>query len=69
MQTRFEIEGDYIELIKLLKLTGLCESGGRAKMVVADGQVTVDGAVELRKKCKLRRNQVVEFKDHRIQLV
>ncbi len=58
----FVLDGrEYIELNNLLKITGLCESGGQAKAVVADGQVMVDGAVELRKRCKIRANQVVEF--------
>ena len=58
----FELEDrEYIELNNLLKITGLCESGGRAKVLIADGQVTVDGKTELRKRCKIRTGQVVEF--------
>jgi len=52
---------DYIELNNLLKVTGLCESGGRAKQLIADGFVTVDDHTELRKRCKIRQGQVVEF--------
>jgi len=58
----FELEGrEFIELNKLLKVTGLCESGGRAKTLIADGQVKVDGEVELRKRCKIKRGQKIEF--------
>ena len=58
----FELEDrEYIELNNLLKITGLCESGGRAKVLIADGQVKVDGKTELRKRCKIRTGQVVEF--------
>lgn len=58
----FELEGrEFIELNKLLKVTGLCESGGRAKTLIADGQVEVDGEVELRKRCKIKCGQKVEF--------
>jgi len=58
----FELEGrEFIELNNLLKITGMCESGGRAKLVIADGQVKVDDRVELRKRCKIRTGQVVEF--------
>ena len=50
----FELAGqDYIELHNLLKVTGLCESGGIAKLLVADGLVRVDGEVELRKRLSL----------------
>lgn len=51
----------YIELNNLLKLTGLCSSGGEAKACIADGQVRVDGEVELRKRCKIRVGQTVNF--------
>lgn len=50
-----------IELHNLLKVMGLCESGGVAKAVIGEGRVKVDGAVELRKRCKIRTGQRVEF--------
>lgn len=63
----FKLEGkEFIELDNLLKVTGLCDSGGLAKTVIAEGRVTVDGHVELRRRCKLRTGQVVEFEGHRI---
>lgn len=63
----FKLEGkEFIELNDLLKVTGLCESGGRAKTVITDGQVKVDGKVEMRRRCKIRTGQVVEFQDRRI---
>lgn len=57
----FALDGDYIELKSLLKLTDLVGSGGEAKMVIDDGQVCVDGAVETRKACKIRAGQVVAY--------
>jgi ribosome-associated protein len=63
----FILEGsEYIELNRLLKVTGLCESGGMAKAVIADGRVKVDDKVELRKRCKIRKGQIVEFEGHKI---
>ena len=63
----FELEGrEFIELNNLLKITGLCESGGRAKVLIAEGRVKVDGKVELRKRCKIRTGQVVEFDGQKI---
>lgn len=65
----FELnEYEYIELNNLLKITGLCESGGVAKMLIADGQVKVDGQVELRKRCKIRQGQIVLFNDQQVQV-
>jgi ribosome-associated protein len=57
----FTLTGDYVELHNLLKITGLADSGGSAKMMVAD-----DGRVETRKTCKIRAGQVVLLGDTRI---
>ena len=70
MQTvSFTLERDHVELNQLLKLAGLCDSGGAGKVVVASGAVTVDGATELRKTCKIRAGQVVKLGDVRITVV
>ncbi len=65
----FEVRGDHIALDSLLKATGLAPSGGVAKAMVAGGGVQVDGREELRKTCKLRAGQTVQFADSRIRLV
>jgi ribosome-associated protein len=57
--TEFTLEGEYIEVNLLLKLTGLCDSGGAGKMLVANGEVWVDGAQETRKTAKIRAGQTV----------
>lgn len=60
---RFELEGEYIELNQLLKLVGLCDSGGIGKQIVASGAVWVDGRQELRKTAKIRSGQNVNVED------
>lgn len=62
----FKLHGDYVELCNLLKLTGLADSGGRGKVMVAEGLVSVDGAKELRKTAKIRAGQIVECSGTRI---
>ncbi|TNJ35245.1 RNA-binding S4 domain-containing protein [Arenimonas terrae] len=57
----FELDREFVELNQLLKLAGLCDSGGMGKAIVASGAVTVDGEVELRKTCKVRAGQVVRL--------
>jgi len=64
----FELEQPYVELNQLLKLVGLCDSGGAGKALVAAGGVTVDGAVELRKTCKIRAGQRVRLGDFEIRV-
>lgn len=67
-QEEFKIEGDYIELIQLIKATGVAESGGQAKMVVNEGMVIRNGEVEFRKRAKLIPGDLIEIGDLRIQL-
>ncbi len=55
------ISKEPIELYKLLKLEGLASSGGEAKSVIADGLVSVNGAVETRKRKKIVAGDVVRF--------
>lgn len=59
----FPLDRDHVELHHLLKLVGLCDSGGMGKRMVAGGVVTVDGAVERRKTCKIRAGQTVRVDD------
>lgn len=68
-QLEFTLEGDFVELNQLLKLVGLADSGGAGKAIVASGVVQVDGAVELRKTCKIRVGQRVSLGEHRIDVV
>ena len=63
------LRGDYIELDKLLKALGLVESGGRARVLIAAGEVRVDGQVELRKTAKIRAGQLVSFGADTIRVV
>ena len=65
----FELDRDHVELNQLLKLVGLCDSGGAGKAIVASGAVSVDGEVELRKTCKIRAGQVVSVDDVEIHVV
>lgn len=56
---KFELKDDYIELFKLLKVLDLVDSGAQAKMIVADGYVTRNGEVELRKRAKIIAGDVL----------
>ena len=57
----FELDRDFVELNQLLKLVGLCDSGGAGKALVATGEVCVDGTQELRKTAKIRAGQRVRM--------
>lgn len=68
-QLEFTLNSDYVELNQLLKLVGVCDSGGAGKMMVASGAVAVDDKVELRKTCKIRPGQVVTLGDVQIKVL
>jgi ribosome-associated protein len=65
----FTLKGEFIELCNLLKLTGIADSGGQGKAMVADGLVKVDGKPESRKTAKIRAGQVVECMEQTIQVL
>jgi ribosome-associated protein len=60
---------EFIELVKLLKVLRIAESGGQAKLMVEDGEVKRNGEVELRKRAKIRAGEVIEVFGEQITIV
>jgi ribosome-associated protein len=58
-----ELSKEPVELYKILKYEGLAQSGGEAKAMVADGQVSVNGDVETRKRRKIVAGDIIDFND------
>ena len=66
---KFRLEGsEYIELIKLLKVTNICGSGGEAKHLVDEGEVKLNGEIESRKRAKIRTGDKVEVFNEIIEI-
>lgn len=55
------IRDDSIRLGQLLKLAGVVDDGGMARIVIENGEVTVDGAVEVRRGAQVRPGQSVTY--------
>jgi ribosome-associated protein len=68
-ELEFTPKDEFIELHQLLKVTGLCDSGGAGKALVASGAVKVDGRQELRKTAKIRAGQCVTLGGVTIRVV
>lgn len=66
---QFTLTNDFIELYKLLKVCNLFESGGAAKFAIANSKIRVDGQIETRKACKIRRGQQVLFDSYVINVI
>jgi ribosome-associated protein len=69
LRVRFRLTGAFIALNDLLKVAGVCASGGAGKALVATGQVRVDGRIELRKTCKIRAGQAIRVGDTEIRVL
>lgn len=65
---KFSLKTDTIELYQLLKVVGLASTGGMAKQAIKDKAVKVDGRVEVRKACKVRKGSKVEYDGSVIEL-
>ena len=56
----FKVDGEYIELMALLKAVGIAQTGGHAKMIVDEGNVLRNGEVELRRRTKCRKGDEIQ---------
>jgi ribosome-associated protein len=63
---QIQLKGEYVRLCDLLRLAGIADSGGQGKLMVAEGEVTVDGQPESRKTAKIRAGQTVECRGVKI---
>lgn len=59
----FELKGEYIELIQLLKVTRMAQSGADAKAFVEEGLVKLNGVIESRKRAKVRIGDKVQVEN------
>jgi ribosome-associated protein len=66
---KFQITQDYIELIKLLKATGIAENGGEAKQLVKEGKVFLNNVVEVQMRKKILKGDSVQIFNHLILVV
>ncbi len=63
-----EISSEPVELFKILKFEGLTTTGGEAKLLIGDGQVTVNGETETRRRRKMVDGDVIDFRGEQLQL-
>ena len=65
----FKVTGDYIPLIQLLKAANLVQTGGEAQIVVTEGKVKYNGQVDYRKRLKVKKGDVIEFRNNTIVVI
>ena len=60
---------EYIQLLMLLKIKQMAQTGGHAKIIIENGFVKVNGEIEFRKRKKLRKGDLVELDDSIIEII
>ena len=65
---KVEINKEPVELYKILKFEGLTTTGGEAKLLIDDGQVTVNAEVERRRRRKILSGDIIGFRGEEILL-
>lgn len=68
MKRVFQLKGEYIKLGQLLKAAGLVSMGTEAKAVIENGEVQVNGEVELRRGKKIVVGDKVAFDGEEISV-
>lgn len=64
----YKLETETIELQQLLKVLNFVQTGGEAKIVIAEGLVKINGEVETKRRKKLRKNDVMEYKNQTVRI-
>ena len=64
----FKLTTEYVELVKLLKLLRIAQTGGHAKIIVEEGEVIRNGEPEFRKRAKLIKGDVIEVLGEKISI-
>ncbi len=62
------INKEPVELYKILKFEGLVTTGGEAKLVIGDGQVQVNGAVETQRRKKIVHGDIIDFNGQQLRV-
>ncbi len=63
-----EITREPVELYKILKFEGLVTTGGEAKLLIGDGQVSLNGSIETQRRKKIMNGDVIEFRGEQYQM-
>ncbi|MDP2078411.1 MAG: RNA-binding S4 domain-containing protein [Sulfuricurvum sp.] len=65
----YTLNGEFIELHKLIKFLDLVDTGGQAKMLIEDGLVLRNGVIETRKRAKIIKGDTIQIGDVTITVI
>ncbi len=69
LEFKLRAEDEFIKLGQLLKAANMVSSGVEAKIVIGDGDVMVNGEVELQRGKKLRDGDMVKYQGHEVKII
>ncbi len=69
MDKELKIEGEFIKLDQVLKISDIAVTGGHAKIIILDGKVKVNGEIVKQRGKKIKLGDMVEVEDIKIRLV
>ncbi len=61
---QISIETEYIKLDQFLKLAGVVQTGGQAKILISEGIIIVNKEIVMQRGKKIRKNDIIEIKDY-----
>ena len=67
--TDIKIDTEFIRLDALLKLSGVAQTGGHAKLMIQGGEIKVNGEVCLRRGKKMRPGDKFSFENQEFEVV
>ncbi|PKM93801.1 MAG: RNA-binding protein [Firmicutes bacterium HGW-Firmicutes-1] len=65
---KIKIDTEFIKLGQLLKLAGIADSGVHAKILILNGEVKLNGAVEMQRGKKIVKGDVIELIGHSLKV-
>lgn len=65
---KITINEEYIRLDNLMKFSGLCDTGGRAKYLIQNGEVKLNGEVCTMRGKKIRGGDKVEYQGRTVEV-
>ncbi len=68
MATKIKIQDEFIKLDSLLKYSSSVGSGGEAKLMILSGEVKVNGKIITQRGKKIRKGDIVQFGDLKIEV-
>ena len=63
-----KINEEFIRLDNLMKFSGLCNSGGRAKFLIQNGEVKLNGEICTMRGKKIRPGDRIEYQNRMIEV-